>query len=116
MLTTEDSSFIRITPQGSGRACISSYYNRPAELREELQRVAYDIYYAINVCHYHMFLSFSKGMKDIEVHSVFGKDKKFKYDVVVHGFESTYDLIDFLCQISNATIGGQNPNQMLYIN
>ncbi len=99
----QDQCYIRITPTGDGKALISTFIKNSQELREELQCLVYDIWYSLNVCHERIFLAYNRGSDVIEVHSVFGKDKKFKYDVVIHGFDSTYDLIDYLCELAQGT-------------
>ena len=98
----QDASFIRITPMTDTHASIQCYFEDSNDLREELQDIAYKIYHTINSRKELVFLAYSKGMNDIEIHFAFGKDKKFMQYIVVHGFDNTNDLVQYLADLANS--------------
>ncbi|MBR6034030.1 MAG: hypothetical protein IKP28_04775 [Clostridia bacterium] len=100
----QDQCFIRIIPNGLGQALISTFISDPRELREELKCLSYELYQSLNVFNDHLFVIYDRTTSEVQVHSVYSEDKQFLYDVVIHGFDSTYELIDFLCSIAGGKL------------
>ena len=101
MTCTEGTCFIRIIPHANQQEASIHCYLSMEDLQEELLIIAFHIDNDINhrepSC---VFLEHEEGRKDIEVCPTFGEDKKFKQDIIHHGFSNISDLIKYLCDLA----------------
>lgn len=96
--------FMRIIPRELDHATIICDMKRSEEVRDELQRLAYDIYIALNETPEHICLVYNPDAEGITIYSAFGMDKKFKYDVILHPYDDTNFLMNYLGGLAKGPI------------
>lgn len=98
----EDFAVMRIIPRELNHATIISYIKDPRDIREELQKLAHDIYITLNENPDHLFLAFNPDKTEIEIYSM--TNKGVSIDTIIHGYDDANDLIRYLCNLANGRI------------